>query len=406
MRFVSHARLLTACAVLAAGCSPESASRTETVDGGETDEAGAEDVSPDAATDLPAPDASSVRDGAPEPPAPVAADAAPPDSPTASPPWLGPSSLIVAVGNDGRRMVSTDANTWTGEVKDASGNRDGPKALRAVAYGNHTVVAVGGGCTPECTSRILTYNGKDWTQIEDLPPAQGRLNGVTYGNGVWVTVGVNTPSGSSSSAPTVGTAMRSTDNGKTWTPTGRMAMITGLRSVAFGRVGEVDMFVAVGDGYGRARSLDGITWTDLKPSDGSSDSYKAVAIGGGVVVAVGGRSSAGRRIRSLDGINWIDEVTMGPDLLSLVYVERAFMAFSGTGDDTLHVSPDGKSWTTSLTVSGGANVAVGNLGATRLFISRVSPSSIRTSFDGYMWTARATSLQGDAQINAFAFAGY
>jgi hypothetical protein len=302
----------------------------------------------------------------------------------------------VAVGNDGRRMVSTDANTWTGEVKDATGNRDGPKALRAVAYGNRTIVAVGGGCAPDCVSRILTYDGKAWAEIS-VPPGQGRLNGVVFGNNVWVAVG---------GTGSMGTAVRSTDNGRTWTPAGRMAMLTGLRSVAYGRVGDTPMFVAAGDGYGRARSLDGVTWTDLQPSNGSSDSYKAVAIGSGIAVAVGGRNGSGRRVRSLDGVTWADEVTGGPDLLSLAVVDARFMAFSGTGDDTLHVSSDGKAWTTHVTVNAGANVAVGNLGAQRLFISRIAPSSIRISVDGFTWTSRAMSLQGDAQINGFAFAGY
>jgi hypothetical protein len=414
MRFVSHARLVAACAALLAGCSPPSVSRMQ-ADGGELDavwdDPPADVAGERAAADGPVDVAISGREGGADGPGePGAADAlgsVAGDVSLPGPAWLGPSSLIVAVGNDGRRMVSTDANTWTGEIKDASGNRDGTKALRAVAYGNHTVVAVGGGCTPECSSRILTYDGKDWTEVLDFPPNQGRLNGVVHaGGGVWVAVGVNTPSGSSS-GPTVGTAIRSTDNGKTWTTTGRMAMITGLRAVSFGRVGDFDMFVAVGDGYGRARSVDGITWTDLKPSDGSSDSYKAVAIGKGVAVAVGGRSGAGRRVRSLDGVTWIDEIpNNGPDLLSLVFVDDKFMAFSGTGDDTLHTSLDGKTWDTHVTVNAGACVAAGLLGPARFFISRVSPSSIRISVDGFNWTQRAASLQGDAQINGFAFAGY
>jgi hypothetical protein len=414
MRFVSHARLVAACAAVLAGCSPPSATRVG-VDAGEAD-AVTDDLAPDGAGEKAPADVaadltiSAHEAGSDGPGEAAAADALGTisgDAPSTGPAWLGPSSLIVAVGNDGRRMVSTDANTWTGEIKDASGNRDGPKALRAVAYGNHTVVAVGGGCTPVCTSRILTYDGKTWTEITDFPPNQGRLNGVVYAGGsVWVAVGVNTPSGSSS-GPTVGTAIRSTDNGKTWTATGRMAMITGLRAVSFGRVGDVDMFVAVGDGYGRARSLDGITWTDLKPSDGSSDSYKAVAIGNGVAVAVGGRSGAGRRVRSIDGATWTDEIpNMGPDLLGVLFVDNRFMAFSGSGDDTVHLSPDGKAWETHVTVNAGACVASGLLGSTRIYISRVSPSSIRISIDGLIWTQRAASLQGDAQINAFTFAGY
>jgi hypothetical protein len=78
------------------------------------------------------------------------------------------------------------------------------------------------------------------------------------------------------------------------------------------------------------------------------------------------------------------------------------------GDNAVYTSPDGstRTWTKQSTVNAGAAVAVGDLGAGQLFISRVSPSSIRISADGLSWVARTMSMQGDATINAFVFAGY
>jgi hypothetical protein len=314
--------------------------------------------------------------------------------------WHGPL-MVVAVGNDGRHMVSVDGTNWTADTRETMGNAEGPKLLRAVAYGNQVVVAVGGGCSPDCVARIVTFDGRSWTDAA-LPPGQGRLTGVAYGvvagQGWWVAVGDG------------GTVLRSPDDGRTWVPA-PVPGPSGLRAVAFGKVGATDMFVAAGDGYTRARSLDGATCTDVQPASGSSSSsegFRAVTIGGGFVVAVGtGRSNTGRRVRSADGIVWTDEANSSPDLLSVVYADDRFMAFSGSGDNAVYVSPDGaaSSWMRQTTVNAGANVAAGVLAAGRLFVSRVSPSSIRISADGISWVARTQSRQGDSQINAFVFAG-
>jgi hypothetical protein len=308
------------------------------------------------------------------------------------PAWHG-GGLIVAVGNDGRRMVSGDGKVWSGDQRDTSGNRDGPKALRAVAYGDHKVVAVGGGCAPTCTSRIVTFDGATWRE-EDASAGKGRLNGVAYGNGAWVAVGSSPP------------ILRSTDGGRTWLPASKLAVPEGLRAVAFGQVGGQGTFVAVGDGYTRVSSTDGLTWSNLHASDGTAEGFRAVAIGNDVVVAVGGKTDAGRRMRSIDGIAWSDDLTGGPDLFSLVFVGGEFLAFSGAGDDTLHASTDGREWMTQQTTNAGSNVAGGLLQGNRFFVSRVSPSSIRISIDGYVWAQTPVmSMPGDSILNAFTIAG-
>jgi hypothetical protein len=306
--------------------------------------------------------------------------------------WQGPP-VVIAVGNDGRHAVSGDGIEWTDDVREAMGNRPcGPRSLRAAQYANGTVVAVGGGCNPDCEGRIVTFDGITWSEAT-LPPGQGRLDGVAHGKGVWVAVGA------------AGLVLRSADQGRSWVAAGGGAIPPGLRALAFGAVGGVEMFVAVGDGNTRLRSADGSTWTDLQPRGGDGEGLRAVAIGNGVVVAVGGNGSNGRRIRSADGVAWIDEILGGPELVSVVFANDRFLVFSGSGDNTLHVSADGKSWITQVTVNAGASVAAGLLGGARLFVSRIAPSTIRTSPDGITWTTRVSSMQGDATINAFTFAG-
>ncbi len=305
--------------------------------------------------------------------------------------WYG-SVVVVGVGNDGRRLVSADGNSWT-DIRDATGNRDGPKVLRAAAYANDVLVAVGGACAPVCTSRIMTFDGRSWTEI-NVPPGQGRLNGVAYGNGIWVAVGLSGP------------VLRSVDNGQTWTPTAFAGKPNGLRAVAFGAVGGKDMFVAVGEGYTRVRSLDGLNWSDVQAPVGT-DGFNALAIAGNVAVAVGGGASGGRRMRSLNGTTWVDDQPGGPALISLVH-DGKFMAYPGSADTVVFSSTDGRTWTMQNTTGAGSSVAVGTLGInnTKVFISRLAPGTVEVSSDGVAWTTKLMSSAGDATLNGFAFAGY
>jgi len=232
-----------------------------------------------------------------------------------------------------------------------------------------------------------------------VPAGVGPLTSVTYGNGVWVAVG---------SAPP---AVRSTDNGRSWSVAASAATPPNLRAVAFGEVGKTAMFVAVGDGYSRVISLDGQSWSHLQFGDGSTDGYRSVAIGNGVVVASGGSSNAGldvagRHVRSVDGIVWTDELGAGPELPNIVFADGQFMAFSGSGDDTLYLSPEGNDWKVVSTVGAGSNVATGKLLTQRLFLSRISPATIKISVDGYVWgPTAAMSMPGDAILTAFVIAG-
>jgi hypothetical protein len=353
--------------------------RTAALDSGATDMtfADAPPVSPE--------DAAAPRDASPS-----GSDAGQPDAAFSN-------QLLVAVGNDGRHMTSLNGKVWMDDTRDTTGNRDGPKNLLAVAYANHQVVAVGGGCDPVCAGRILVFDGHTWEE-EDASAARGRLTGIAYGNGAWVAVGSMPP------------VLRSTD-GKNWNVAAKVAVPAGLRAVAYGTVGTIPMFVAVGDGYTRVTSLDGTSWTHLVASNGTSEAYRAVAIGNGVVVAAGGRADSGtvdsgRLIRSLDGINWTDEMVGGPEMPNVVYADGKFYAFSGAGDDILQISADGKEWLMQRTNGAGSNVAVGHLGVTRFFLSRISPSTVKISTDGYTWgPTAAMSVPGDSIINAFVIAG-
>jgi hypothetical protein len=96
----------------------------------------------------------------------------------------------------------------------------------------------------------------------------------------------------------------------------------------------------------------------------------------------------------------------GPEIPNLVFADGNFMAFSGSGDDLLYVSPDGQSWTTHASVGAGSNVATGKLLNQRFFISRIAPATVKISVDGYVWgPTAAMSMPGDAILSAFVIAG-
>ena len=241
--------------------------------------------------------------------------------------WIGPP-LIVAVGQGGRRLVSADVVNWTGAIQEAKSNTVPAKDLTGVAYANGLVVAVGGGCTSgACTGRLLTFNGKDWTEGV-LPTGQSWLGGVAYGNGMWVAAG----------APGPGVFSK---DGKTWSKTGSLP--GGVRALAYGNVGGTNMFIGAGDNGLRVRSTDGVNWTNLIRTFPGADApvmLEAVTIGNGLCVAAG---AMGRRIRSLNGIDWTDPAAGGTDLTSVLFSDKLFLAY--TNDGVVHISSDdGRTW--------------------------------------------------------------
>jgi hypothetical protein len=87
----------------------------------------------------------------------------------------------VAVGLHGAILTSPDGVNWTARASGTS------NWLNGVTYGNGLFVAVGGG------GAILTSpDGVNWTRRAS--GTSNFLNGVTYGNGLFVAVGEAAPS--------------------------------------------------------------------------------------------------------------------------------------------------------------------------------------------------------------------
>jgi len=178
------------------------------------------------------------------------------------------NGLFVAVGGAGTILTSSDGVAWT---KRDSGT---VALLGSVVHGSGSFVAVGNG--PERGIILTSDDGTTWTDHSPTNPARTWLRDVTYGKGIFVTIGYE---GESLEAAT----WVSTD-GATWNWQ-RLGTAASLHRITFGN----DRFLAVGtNGQGELMtltSLNGMDWTrqNLQSSQWIND----LAFGAGLFLAVG-----------------------------------------------------------------------------------------------------------------------
>lgn len=150
---------------------------------------------------------------------------------------------FVAVGRDGRRVLSLDGETWSSEHPYAPGDY-----FNAVAKSDDgRIVAVGG--SDRYVASVSLDGGETWTDTAWCDSRYSRLNHVVYGGGWFVA------SGSSNDCAGV---VRSED-GITWTDASEWSYnpLTYVNG----------WFVAYWQDWGRdaviARSRDGVTWEEV-----------------------------------------------------------------------------------------------------------------------------------------------
>ncbi len=260
------------------------------------------------------------------------------------------NGICVAVGDSGAILTSADGVTWTNQsVATAS-------FLRGVAYANGAFVAVGNevnfdtqcNCYPPHGIILGSMDGVSWH--DRFRAASNTLDGITYGNGLFVAVG--------------GGIILTSPDGVDWTP---QTSAISLGGVAYGG----SLFVAVGSGI--MTSDDGITWTNRNLAVFAS----AVAYGNGLFAAAGGTGHNGLIATSSDGADWRILQFGGADyFLGVTYGNGTFVAV-GYDDNpnigAIFTSQDGTNWmsrdsgTTSflyaIAYGNGRFVAVGDGGA-------------------------------------------
>lgn len=183
----------------------------------------------------------------------------------------GPTKTIIAVGDAGNVVTSTDGITWTAQSVGTTNQ------LNGVAFDgivNWVVVGAAG-------SIYLSTDTVTWAK--QTSPTTGTYQAVCYGNGLWVAVDGN------------GNIVTSPD-AINWTK-----QFTGTSSL-FGVTYGNGTYVAVG-GAGRLYSSpNGTTWTLRTNPYGSTYAFRGVVYGGTIFVATG---SNGKIIASGDGATWV-----------------------------------------------------------------------------------------------------
>lgn len=220
--------------------------------------------------------------------------------------------------------------------------------------------------------------GQTWSSFELM--ANGGWAGLTYGNGLFVTV--------RSSA--LGDQVMTSPDGEIWTthsgPT--VAGTHAWTDITFGD----GLFVAVCatsvSGNHVMTSTDGTTWTVRTTSD--RDLY-GVAYGDGLFVAVSQSGTGDRVMTSPDGITWTLRASAADELWSGVeYGDGLFVAVGWSGSCVM-TSPDGITWTsrTAPAVNSWQNVAYGN--GWFVAVSSDGTNRVMRSNDGITWTGHAAT---------------
>lgn len=199
-------------------------------------------------------------------------------------------------------------------------------------------------------------------------------SGITYGNGVWITV----TKGNNNN----GNVVNYSTNGTNWVsypmPTG------GWSSVKYAN----GKFVAVAKDGKVATSVDGITW-NLGTIPNAE--YTAVTYGSGywIAVASGGNNAA----RSIDGITW-SSITLpeGADWSGIAYGKGIFVAVSQGDSSTANVAystNSGTSWLLSSVPGGAKSIAYGNNRFVIMAGGYAGATTTFVSFNGTSWQTGA-----------------
>ena len=262
------------------------------------------------------------------------------------------------------QIVASGGIAWTTRTSGF-----GTTGINGVAYGDGVYVAVG-----YYGDMTTSPDGTTWT-ARTSGFGSSHINGVTYGDGLYVAVGSD------------GTLTTSTD-GTTWTSRTSGFGTTYITGVTHGD----GLYVAVGGSGKLTTSTNGTSWTSRTSGFGST-AINDVAYGDGLYVAVG---DDGTLTTSTDGTTWTTR-TSGfgtDDIEGVTYGDGLYVAVGDPySSPNLATSPDGTTWTTrtsglsrrinAVTYGDGLYVAVGNDGG------------ITTSTDGTTWTTRTSGFGTD-----------
>jgi photosystem II stability/assembly factor-like uncharacterized protein len=279
---------------------------------------------------------------------------------------------FVILGEYGDKAIYSSSNlvNWTQSTASANSVVHYDMDPNAVAFGNGSFLATCGGYIVESSAETPT----SWSILQNSGNSNGPnylLDGITYGNGMWVAVGqesiydppviltsgsltklTNASSGTQLTLSSVvasaghllavggnGTIIQSVDEGGTWMPTAGSGLFTNLlNSITFTSNSD---YIAVGSDGLITLSFDTTNW--IRIPSGVTNTLTGIASGNGVDVAVG---SGGVVLMSTNDTNWTPEPVLDTNgLSSIVYGNGQFEAVGSNG--LVLLSTNGVSWTTN-----------------------------------------------------------
>jgi len=267
---------------------------------------------------------------------------------------------LVNYASDITSIVAPEGGTtWTTRTSGF-----GTTTINGVTFGDGLYVAVGS------SGKLTTStDGITWT-TRTSGFGTTTINGVTFGDGLYVAVGSS------------GKLTTSTD-GITWT-----TRTSGFGSTSIYGVGYGDgLYVAVGNSGTLATSTDGTTWTTRTSGFGSTAIY-GVTYGDGLYVAVG---RDGKLTTSTDGTTWTTRTSGFGDshIYALTYGDGLYVAVGSSG--TLTTSTDGITWTTRTSGFGSTSIRGVTFGD-ELYVAVGNSGTLATSTDGITWTTRTSGF--------------
>ncbi len=260
--------------------------------------------------------------------------------------------------------------------------------LNGIANNDSTIVCAG------CYGTIIisTNNGETFQKLE--VPTTNNLNGIAYGNGIYVAIGDN------------GTILKS-ENGMEWncissSITINLAVVRYLNN----------SFVSVGENGVVAISSNGTDWA-VSYCGSNNPSLRDVAYGNGIYI-VSGNESYGVIYSSSNGVDWNNEfITNNVYFSGATFGNNLFMIAGTQG--TILSSSNGQDWAlcqqSNISYSFSCITYDAHNGA---YIAGGSSGKVLYSFDGTNWTLKYTGystwyydiLQISTQVFAVGQGGY
>jgi|694.fasta_scaffold27616_2 hypothetical protein len=275
---------------------------------------------------------------------------------------------FVIVGNYNQAYSTNDGLSWTSVLVPLV-----PEYCEGVAFGNGVYVAVVDSGNGTRYTAYSTDNGFSWTPVVFVPSSPNYAwKNVSFGNGVFVTVGGNIQG-------------YSTDNGLTWTNVA--SPLSGFwYGVAFGN----GVFVMVGAFNKQARSIDnGLTWTNV--ASPLSGFWTGLAFGNGVFVMTGQNCQA---YSTNNGVSWTSvasPLSGSWQMWGLTYGNGVFVMVGLSGKQARSID-NGVSWTLVANPIPGEwrGVSFGN----GVFVMVGVNAQAYSTDNGLTWNLLSTNLPG------------